>query len=103
MKNLYHNQKATVRTEVGETEEFGIGKGVRQGCILSPYLFNFYSEYIIRKAELNNTDIGIRIGGERVNNIRYADDTTLIAETKEDLIKLLNAIKRERVPELVCC
>ena len=89
MFNLYQNQKATVRTEHGSSGWLSIGKGVRQGCILSPYLFNLYSEAIMRKACLDEAKDGIRIGGLKVNNLRYADDTTLIATTKEGLACLL--------------
>ena len=88
LKRLYTNQEATVRTEFGETDNIDIGKGVRQGCILSPLLFNFYAENIMREA-LEEWESGISIGGRMVTNLRYADDTTLLAGTKEDLIELV--------------
>ena len=91
MKELYKNQIAVIRTEWGDTEEFNVERGVRQGCILSPYLFNMYSEIIMRNA-LDNT-IGFNIGGNMINNLRYADDTTLIAANKNDLEKLIKSIK----------
>ena len=83
IRSLYANQEANVRTEHGDTESFSIGKCVRQGCVLSPYLFNLYSEYIMRQANLDELDIGVRMGGRKINNLRYADDTTLLAESKE--------------------
>ena len=92
IKNLYTGQEATVRTEFGNTEWFNIGKGVRQGCILSPYLFNIYSETIMRNAGLEDMP-GISIGGRPLNNLRYADDTTLIANSKEDLEALIQQVK----------
>lgn len=95
LKALYDNQEATVRTEYGETEGFGIEKGVRQGCILSPYLFNLYSEHIMRQAGLESLNAGVKISGKRINNLRYADDTTLLAGTKEDLKALLEEVKKE--------
>ena len=82
IRSLYAKQEAKVRTEYGDTESFSIGKGVRQGCVLSPYLFNLYSEYIMRQANLDQLDIGVRMGGRKINNLRYADDTTLLAESK---------------------
>lgn len=94
MKSLYTNQEAAVRTEFGLTDWFAIGKGVRQGCILSPNLFNMYSEYIMRKAITNN-QIGAHIGGRIVNMLQYADDTTLITHTEEDLKFLLEEVKRQ--------
>ena len=84
LKRLYTNQEATVRTEFGETDNIDIGKGVRQGCILSPLLFNIYAENIMREA-LEEWESGISIGGRIVTNLRYADDTTLLAGTKDDL------------------
>ena len=85
MRNLYADQEATVRTEHGPTDWFQIGKGVRQGCILSPCLFNSYAEYIIRNAGLEETQAGIKIIGRNINNLRYVDDTTLMAESEEEL------------------
>ena len=93
MFNFYQNQKATVTTEHGNSGWLGIGKGVRQGCILSPYLFNLCSEAIMRKTCLDEAEDGIRIGGLKVNNLRYADDTALIATTKEGLACLLGKVK----------
>ena len=85
MRNLYAGQEATVRNGHGTTDWFQIGKGVRQGCILSPCLFNFYAEYIMRNAGLKETQAGIKIAGRNINNLRYADDTTLMAESEEEL------------------
>ena len=82
LRNLYAGQKATVRTGHGTTDWFQIGKGVRQGCILSPCLFNFYPEYIMRNTELEETQAGIKIAWRNINNLRYADDTTLMAESE---------------------
>ena len=84
LRNLYAGQEATVRIGHGTTDWFQIGKGVRQGCILSP-LFNFYAEYIMRNAGLEETQAGIRIAWRNINNLRYADDTTLMAESEEEL------------------
>ena len=85
LRNLYAGQKATVRTGHGATDWFQIGKGVRQGCILSPCLFNLYAEYIMRNAGLGEAQAGIKIAGRRnINNLRYADDTTLMAESEEN-------------------
>ena len=97
LKNWYADQVAAVRTEQGLTEWFKIEKGVRQGCILSPYLFNLYAEHIIRNAGLEETEVGIRIAGRKINNLRYADDTTLMAENEEDLKNLLLKVKEESV------
>ena len=94
LRNLYAGQKATVRTGHG-TDWFQIGKGVRQGCILSPCLFDLYAEYIMRNARLDETQAGIKIAGRNINNLRYADDTTLIAESKEELKSLLMKVKEE--------
>ena len=80
---------ATVRTGHGTTDWFQIGKGVHQGCILSPFLFNFYAEYIMRKPGLEETQAGIKIAGRNINNLRYTDDTTLMAESEEELKSLL--------------
>ena len=95
IRNLYTEQQASVRTEHGKTKWFNIGKGVRQGCILSPYLFNLYTEYIMRKTGIDETTAGIKIGGRNINNLRYADDTTLLAETADDLKHLLTKVKTE--------
>ena len=92
LRNLYEGQEATVRTGHGTTDWFQIGKGVRQGCILSPCLFDFYAEYIMRNAGLEETQAGIKIAGRNINNLRYADDTTLMAE-REELKSLLMKVK----------
>ena len=94
LRNLYASQKATVRTGHGTTDWFQIGKGVRQGCILSPCLFNLCAEYIMRNAGLEETQAGIKIAGRNINNLRYADDTTLMAES-EELKSLLMKVKEE--------
>ena len=83
LRNLYAGQEATVRTGHGTTDWFQIGKGVRQGCILPPCLFNLYAEYIMRNAGLEESHAGIKIAGRNINNLRYADDTTLMAESEE--------------------
>ena len=83
LRNLYAGQEATVRTEHGTTDWFQIGKGVRQGCILLPYLFNLHTEYIMRNAGLEEAQAEIKIAGRYINNLRYADDTTLMAESKK--------------------
>ena len=85
LRNLYAGQEATVRTGHGKTDWFQIGKGVRQGCILSPCLFNLYAEHIMRNAGLDEAQAGIKIAGRNINNLRYADDTTLMAESEEEL------------------
>ena len=85
LRNLYAGQEATVRTGHGTTDWFQIGKGVCQGCILSPCLFNLYAEYIMRHAGLEEAQAGIKIAGRNINNLRYADDTTLMAESEEEL------------------
>ena len=108
LRNLYAGQEATVRTGHGTTDWFQIGKGVRRGCILSPCLFNFYAEYIMRNAGLEETQAGIKIAGRNINNLRYADiagrnisnfryadDTTLMAESEEELKSLLMKVKLE--------
>ena len=95
LRNLYAGQEATVRTGHGTTDWFQIGKGVRQGCILSPCLFNLYAEYIMRHAGLDEAQAGIKIAGRNINNLRYADDTTLMAESKEELKSLLMKVKGE--------
>ena len=93
LRNLYAGQEATVRTGQGTIDWFQIGKGVRQGCILTPYSFNLYTEYIMRNAGLERTQAGIKIAG--ISNLRYADDTTLMAESKEKLKSLLMKVKEE--------
>ena len=95
LRNLYAGQEATVRTGHGTTDWFQIGKGVRQGCILSPCLFNFYAEYIMRNAGLEEAQTGIKIAGRDINNLRYADDTTLMANSEEELKSLLLKVKGE--------
>uniref|UniRef100_A0A023G885 Putative jockey ele1 orf2-h 1e-120-j 4 n=1 Tax=Amblyomma triste TaxID=251400 RepID=A0A023G885_AMBTT len=92
---LYEGQEATVRTGHGLTDWFPIGKGVRQGCILSPCLFNLYAECIMRKAGLDESSAGVKIAGKRINNLRYADDTTLMAESEVELKRLLMRIQEE--------
>ena len=94
LRNLYAGQEATVRTGHGPTDWFQIGKGVRQGCILSPRLFNLYTEYIMRNAGLEEAQAGIKIAGTNINNLRYADDTTLMTESEEELESLLK-VKEE--------
>ena len=95
LRNLYAGQEATVRTGHGTTDWIQIGKGVRQGCILSPCLFNLYAEYIMRNAGLEETQAGIKIAGRSINNLRYADDTTLMAESEEEIKSLLMKMKEE--------
>ena len=95
LRNLYAGQEATVRTGHGTTDWFQIGKGVGQGCILSPCLFNFCAEYIMRNAGLDEARSGIKIAGRNINNLRYADDPTLMAESEEDLKILLMKVKEE--------
>ena len=85
LRNLYAGQEATIRTRHGTTDWFQIGKRVRQGCILSLCLFNFYAEYIMRSAGLEETQAGIKIAGRNIKNLRYADDTTRMAESEEEL------------------
>ena len=94
-RNLYAGQEATVRTGHGKTDRFQRGKGVHQGCILSPCLLNLYAEYIMRNAGLEETQAGIKIAGRDINNLRYADDTTLMAESEEELKSLLMKVKEE--------
>ena len=89
-------QEAAVRTGPGTTDWFQIGKGVRQGCILSPCLFNLYAEYVMRKAGLQEAQAGIKISGRNINNLRYADDTTFMAESEEELMSFLMKVKEER-------
>ena len=88
-------KKPTVRTEHGTTDWFQIGKGVCQGCILSPCLFNLYAEYITRNAALDEAQVGIKTAGRNINNLRYADDTTPVAESEEELKSLLTKVKEE--------
>ena len=95
LRNLYAGQGATVRTGHGKTNWFQIGKGVSQGCILSPCLFNLYAEYIMRNAGLEEAQGGIKIAGRNINNLRYADDTTLMAESEEELKSLFMKVKEE--------
>ena len=95
MRNLYAGQEVTVRTGHGTTDWFQIGKGVCQGCILSPYLFNSYAEYIMRNTGLEEAQAGIKIAGRNINNLRYADDTTLMAESEEALKSFLMKVKEE--------
>ena len=94
LRNLYAGQEATVRTGHGTTHWFQRGKGVRQGCILSPCLFNLYAEYIMRNAGLEEVQTGIKIAGRNISNLRYADDTTLMAES-EELKSFLMKVKEE--------
>ena len=94
LRNLYAGQEATVRTEHGTTDWFQIGKGVHQGCILSPCLFNLHAEYIMRNARLYEAQAGIKIAGRNINNLRYADDTTLMADS-EELKSHLVKVKKE--------
>ena len=95
LRNLYACQEAIVRTVHGTTDWFQIGKGVHQGCILSPCLFNLYAEYIMRNAGLDEAQAGIKIAGRNINNLRYADDTTFMSESKEELKSLLMKVKEE--------
>ena len=95
LRNLYTGQEATVRTGHATADWFQIGKGVHQGCILSPCLFNFYAEYIMRNTELEETQAGIKIAGRNINHLRYTDDTTLMAESEEELKSLLMKVKEE--------
>ena len=95
LRNLYAGQEKTVRTGHGTTDWFQIGKGVHQACILSPCLFNFYAEYIMRNGGLEEEQAGIKIAGRNINNLRYADDTTLMAESEEELKSLLMKVKEE--------
>ena len=94
LRNLYAGQEATVRTGHGTTDWFQIGKGVHQGCLLSPCIFNIYTEYIMRNIELEEGQVGIKIAGSNINNLRYADNTTLMAES-EELKSLLMKVKEE--------
>ena len=96
LRNLYAGQEATVKTGYETTDWFQIGKGVHQGCILSPYLFNLYAEYIMWNTGLDEAQAGIKIARRNINNFRYADDTILMAESKEELKRLLMKVKKER-------
>ena len=96
-RNLYAGQEVTVRTVHGTTDWFQIGIGVRQGCILSPCLFNFYAEYIMRNAGLEEAQAGIKTARININSLRYADDTTPMAESEEKLKSLLMKVKEERI------
>jgi len=95
LRNLYASQVAIVRTGRGTTDWFQAGKGARQGCILPPCLFNLYAEYMMRNAVLDEAQAGIKIAGRNINNLRYADDTTLMAESEEELKSLLMKVKEE--------
>ena len=95
LRNLYAGQEATVRTGRETTDWLQIGKGICQGCILSPSLFNFFAEYIMRNAGLEEAQAGINIAGKNINNLRYADDTTLMAESEEELKSHLMKVKEE--------
>ena len=95
LRNLYAGQEATVRTGHGTTNWFQIGKEIHQGCILSPCLFNFYAEYIMRNTGLKEAKAGIKIAGRNMNNLKYADDPTLMAESEEELKGLLMKVKEE--------
>ena len=94
LRNLYAGQEETFRAGHGTTDCFQIGKGVRQGCILSPCLLNLYAEYIMRNAGLEETQAGIKISGRNIKNLRYADDSTLMAESEEELQSLLMKVKK---------
>ena len=96
LRNLYAGQEATVKTRHGKMDWFQTGKGVRQGCVLSPCLCNLYAEYIMRNAALKEAQTGIKTAERNINNLRYADDTTLMAESKEELKNLLMKVKEER-------
>ena len=100
LRNLCAAQEATVRNGHGTIDWFQTGKGVRQGCILSPCLFNLYAEYLMRNAGLSEAQAGIKIAGRNINNLRYADDTTLMAESEQELKSLLVRVKKRRVSKL---
>ena len=100
LRNLYTGQKATVRTGHGTTDWFQIGKGVQQGCVLSSYSINLYAEYIMQNARRDEAQAGIKIVGRNINNLRYTDDTTLMAESKEELSSLLMKVKESEKPGL---
>ena len=95
LRNLYAGQEASVQTGRGPTDWFQIGKGVYQGCILSPCLFNLYAEYVLRNTGLEEAQAGVKIAGRNINHLRYADDTTLMAESEEELNSLLMKVKEE--------
>ena len=95
LRNLYAGQEATVRTRCGTTDWFQIGKGVHQGCVLSPCLFNLYAEYIMRNARMDETQAGLKIAGRNINNLRHAEDTILMAESEEELKNLLMKVEEE--------
>ena len=95
LRNLYGGQEATIRTRCGTTDWFQIGKGIHQGYILSPCLFDLYAEYIIQNARLDEEQAGIKISGKNINNLRYADDTTLMADIKEELKSFLMRMKQQ--------
>ena len=95
LRNLYAVQETTVRTGHGTMDWFPVGKGICQGCILSPYLFNFYTEYIMQNARLDEAQTGSKISRRNINNLRYADNTTLMAESKEELKSLLMRVKED--------
>ena len=95
LKNLYAGQEATVRTRHRTMDWFRIGKGVSQGCILSPCLFNLYEEIVMQKVRLDEAQTGIKVAGRNINKLRYADDTTIMAESKEELKSLLMKMKEE--------
>ena len=95
LRNLYADQEATARTRHGTTDLFQTGKGVHQGCRLSPCLFNLYAEYIMRNAGLEEAQARVKIAGRHINNLRYADDSTLVAESEEELKSVLMKVKQE--------
>src|SRR5574341_1291426 len=97
LRNLYAGQEATVRTGHGRTDWFQIGKGVHEGCILSPCLFNLYAEYIMRNTGMEEAQAGIKISGRNINNLRYEDDITLMVESEEELKNLFMKLKEESV------
>ena len=97
LRNQYAGQESTVRTGHGTTDCFQIGQGVSQGCILSPCLFNFYTEYIMRNAGLEEVKAGIKVAGRNINNLRYADDTTFTAESEEELKSLLMKVRVKKL------
>ena len=95
LRNLYAGQEARIRTGHGKTNWFEIGKGICQGCIVSPCLFNLYAEYIMRNAELDESQAGMKTAGRNINNFRYVDDTTVMAESKEEVKSILMSVKEE--------